>query len=218
MFSFVAGSKGRAGGSRGKVVGKTSAVSDPWSSPLSQIREDLCRSLREQKSRRQQCLWPKQGPSAGPCCWCHQHRATGFRGTRESWGVREALGLSHVLEEQVSFLPPGSTETCPFVEGRSLPRLGLVCGYMLVTFPVPLPSSSVLHQREQEVSSSCQQDQWVPFLSAGRGFWRASAPPSSLGRTCPLLGATDRLPLTPAWVFRLCILSCALTFPNSAFL
>lgn len=81
-----------------------------------------------------------------------------------------------------SFLSPGSTKTCPVVEGDTA-WLGLVCGYVSVTFPVPLPSSFVLYQRGQG---------HFPFLPAGSdGGWgaggvpHASAPPSSPARRVP---------------------------------
>lgn len=128
--------------------------------------------------RRQQCLGQLQGPRGPMQSLVVSATAQGHR-VLWDWGV--------VVCEGGPWHVPRAGASCLLTEGGLLPRLGLVCGYILVTFPEPLPSFSFICQQGQE---------GFLFLPAGSMGAISACEKAVLAQICPSALWAE---LVPSW-------------------
>lgn len=129
-----------------------------------------------------------RGQGGGGGCGRHEGQVPGLVDSAMSTGPQGFVDRGVVGCEggpRPQLLVSWQHENLPGCRGEISAWLDLVCGYMSVTFPVPLPSSFVLYQRGQERFPFLPAGSAVPSLAAGRGFPHGSAPPSSPGRLVP---------------------------------
>lgn len=139
----------------------------------------ICAGSDENRCQGGSSVWDSYKGPVAPCrAWLSVPQAQGHR-VLWDWGV--------VVCEEGPWHVPCAGASCLLTEGGLLPRLGLVCGYMLVTFPEPLPSFSFVCQQGQE-----------GFLFLPAGSWGAISAyeKAVLAQICPSALWAE---LVPSW-------------------